>query len=462
MSEARLHVTDSQGQRVVVLDRPLFMIGRRTSADLQIVSTHVSREHAEIALEDGRYLLRDRGSRYGTFVNGEQITERTLQHGDRIRLGQTEAIELFFMTETESATSDVARVLVEVRRHLDDEEYFRAIADALQTDSVHCQDIDSLELQRQLRDPRSEAYRSLTRHFYRVIEFDAREGRDDNDVFVITKFLGHIAKQMSDSFGLNLLSDMFHPEEVFQVLKDEQASLFCFLNVDVIPRDQLRALRGFTQEHHRSLFCGPHTLDGVRSAKLSRTVDGELGVLLEHSIPPLVQWARQRLPQWARGFIGAEDVVQNVVLRVLPRLQSFEARHPSALQTYLRDAVSNYINDALRERTSAFVAVRGKAAQARLHVTDSQGWRVVVLDRPLFMIGGRTSADLQIVSTDVAREHAEIALEDGRYLLRDRSSRYGTFVNGEQITERTLQHGDRIQLGRTEAIELVFMTESAT
>ena len=47
MSEARLHVSDSQGRRVVVLDRPQFLIGRRTAADLQIVSTDASREHAE-------------------------------------------------------------------------------------------------------------------------------------------------------------------------------------------------------------------------------------------------------------------------------------------------------------------------------------------------------------------------------------------------------------------------------
>ena len=104
MAEARLHVTDAQGRRVVVLDRPLFMIGRRTSADLQIVSTDVSREHAEIAQEDGRFLLRDRGSRYGTFVNGEQVTERVLQPGDRIRLGRTDAIELLFMTEGAKTT----------------------------------------------------------------------------------------------------------------------------------------------------------------------------------------------------------------------------------------------------------------------------------------------------------------------------------------------------------------------
>jgi|SoiMethySBSTD1v2_1073268.scaffolds.fasta_scaffold05223_13 phosphoserine phosphatase RsbU/P len=104
MSEARLHVSDTQGRRVVVLDRPLFLIGRRTAADLQIVSTDVSREHAEIVQEDGRFMLRDRGSRYGTFVNGEQITERVLQHGDRIRLGRTDAIELIFATDAAKTT----------------------------------------------------------------------------------------------------------------------------------------------------------------------------------------------------------------------------------------------------------------------------------------------------------------------------------------------------------------------
>jgi serine phosphatase RsbU (regulator of sigma subunit) len=104
MSEARLHVNDSQGRRVVVLDRPQFLIGRRTAADLQIVSTDVSREHAEIVQEDGRFLLRDRGSRYGTFVNGEQVTERVLEHGDRIRLGRTDAIELVFATDGAKTT----------------------------------------------------------------------------------------------------------------------------------------------------------------------------------------------------------------------------------------------------------------------------------------------------------------------------------------------------------------------
>src|SRR5215216_1434177 len=96
MTEARLQVTDTNGRRVVPLDKAVFIIGRRTAADLQLANADVSREHAEIARDGLRFLLRDRGSRYGTFVNGEQVTERHLKHGDRIRLGRTDAVELVF------------------------------------------------------------------------------------------------------------------------------------------------------------------------------------------------------------------------------------------------------------------------------------------------------------------------------------------------------------------------------
>jgi sigma-B regulation protein RsbU (phosphoserine phosphatase) len=105
MTEARLQVIDSQGRRVVPLDKPVFIIGRRTAADLQLVDAGISREHAEIERVGLQYMLRDRGSRYGTFVNGEQVTERPLEHGDRIRLGRTEGIELVFMTETSTHAS---------------------------------------------------------------------------------------------------------------------------------------------------------------------------------------------------------------------------------------------------------------------------------------------------------------------------------------------------------------------
>ena len=102
------------------------------------------------------------------------------------------------------------------------------------------------------------------------------------------------------------------------------------------------------------------------------------------------------------------------------------------------------------------------AASARLQVTDPAGRRIVPLDKPLFVMGRRTTADLQVGSTDVSREHAEIVAEGEGHILRDKGSRYGTFVNGEQVIERALAHGDKIRLGRTDAVELLFLVDSTT
>lgn len=101
MVDARLQVTDSLGRRVVPLDKASFSIGRRSASDLQVVSTDVSRDHAEIARVDGQLVVRDKGSRFGTFVNGEPVTERVIVHGDHIRLGRTDAVELVLLTRGE-------------------------------------------------------------------------------------------------------------------------------------------------------------------------------------------------------------------------------------------------------------------------------------------------------------------------------------------------------------------------
>lgn len=106
----RLQVDDPLGRRVVVIDKPVFRIGRKTESDLQSSGTDVSREHAEIVrLDDGRFLLKDRGSRCGTFVNDEQVTERPLRHRDRIRLGRSGSVELIFLSN-EIADSHVSHV----------------------------------------------------------------------------------------------------------------------------------------------------------------------------------------------------------------------------------------------------------------------------------------------------------------------------------------------------------------
>jgi len=103
MADARLEVSDAQGRRVVPLDKPAFTIGRRSANDLQLTGTDVSRDHAEILRSDGQYLVRDRGSRCGTYVNGAQVTEKRLSHGDRIQVGRTAGAQLLFLLHDKSA-----------------------------------------------------------------------------------------------------------------------------------------------------------------------------------------------------------------------------------------------------------------------------------------------------------------------------------------------------------------------
>lgn len=98
---------------------------------------------------------------------------------------------------------------------------------------------------------------------------------------------------------------------------------------------------------------------GDRPASVTSTVDllnrfkqgdeGAVNQLVERSLPPLRRWARGRLPAWARSLADTQDLVQDAVIRALPRLKTFEVRHPGSLQAYLRQAVTNHIRDEIRK-----------------------------------------------------------------------------------------------------------------
>jgi hypothetical protein len=65
------------------------LIGRTDQCDITINDSSVSRKHASIESKDGRFLLQDQKSTNGTQVNGEFIDVYLLNHGDKIRIGNT-------------------------------------------------------------------------------------------------------------------------------------------------------------------------------------------------------------------------------------------------------------------------------------------------------------------------------------------------------------------------------------
>src|SRR6185369_16401607 len=85
-----------------------FTVGRNESCDYQIVSSRVSREHAEITREAGVLKIRDLKSTNGTFVNGERIDQHRLVDGDLVVIAD---VQFCLRTSQENVRNTVTQVM---------------------------------------------------------------------------------------------------------------------------------------------------------------------------------------------------------------------------------------------------------------------------------------------------------------------------------------------------------------
>src|SRR5829696_7798015 len=76
------------GDDVVVLPLGgLTRIGRRTSSDIVLDDTTVSRRHALVLEREGAPVIADDRSLNGVYVNGRRVREAALHHGDEVQIG---------------------------------------------------------------------------------------------------------------------------------------------------------------------------------------------------------------------------------------------------------------------------------------------------------------------------------------------------------------------------------------
>ncbi|CAN5846349.1 hypothetical protein BH23PLA1_BH23PLA1_01160 [soil metagenome] len=77
--------------KVIPLEMPRFRIGRGEDCQLRPNNEQVSRRHTEIVVEESRVIVRDLGSRNGTFLNHKQLGvqdgDHVLKNGDLIQVG---------------------------------------------------------------------------------------------------------------------------------------------------------------------------------------------------------------------------------------------------------------------------------------------------------------------------------------------------------------------------------------
>lgn len=84
-----------RGHKFAVIIYP-FHIGRALDNDFIVQELSVSRAHAKITCRENKIFIQDRGSKYGTLVNGEKLGIRavSLAGGDEIRLGAKTVLKL--------------------------------------------------------------------------------------------------------------------------------------------------------------------------------------------------------------------------------------------------------------------------------------------------------------------------------------------------------------------------------
>ncbi len=101
---AYLLVPDKKQTRKVPIRKETFFIGRARENDLMLASDSLSRFHAQISRQEGTFVVQDRGSLNGVYVNGSRIGgEKRLQDGDILGFGDIHV--RFCMEERENVRS---------------------------------------------------------------------------------------------------------------------------------------------------------------------------------------------------------------------------------------------------------------------------------------------------------------------------------------------------------------------
>ena len=92
---------------IFALNEESLVIGRETAANLCIADASVSRRHSKIEKKESGFVLTDLESLNGTFVNDVPVKSRLLEHGDRVRIGDSQFLFLTYEGDASSKSSDV-------------------------------------------------------------------------------------------------------------------------------------------------------------------------------------------------------------------------------------------------------------------------------------------------------------------------------------------------------------------
>ncbi len=100
-------VHEASSLQKLLQNKNTIVIGRSKNANLIINDNLVSREHARITKENGKYFVQDLGSTNGTYINEEKVLKKLeFKAGDELRIG----LKVFSLDQAERELSDTTAI----------------------------------------------------------------------------------------------------------------------------------------------------------------------------------------------------------------------------------------------------------------------------------------------------------------------------------------------------------------
>ncbi len=96
------------------------ILGRGDGADIQVMDTQSSREHAEIVKSGDKYIITDLASHNGIIVNDLKITQHILNDGDKIIIGHT--VFKYNLLNITSSLEEKKKALIAIAEEYDNDE----------------------------------------------------------------------------------------------------------------------------------------------------------------------------------------------------------------------------------------------------------------------------------------------------------------------------------------------------
>src|SRR5882724_3296636 len=353
----------------------------------------VSRKHAEFRLSDGRYLVADANSRFGTFVNGERITIPVeVRVGSHVQLGaggpilRVVSIEQSVISRAEPKTPDLGRM----------ETFRESSGSGLTPPSPPAPPSGKLKTPSTPQPPpRPAAPRSGPAHLD-LIDPDTKQAR---------------------RIELN--------REVTRLGRDPEGEVVIDAAAAVVSRRHAEIKKTGDQFFISDLKSFNGTL--VHGKRITETValfDGD------------------------EIQLGAGGPLLRLMDSAHPASAKKSAGMPSASQAAIPSAFGQIAAIASRQ---TIISTGSGSLQSTTPPGSAQPQLLARLSfetRPQLSVGRASDNDLRLDGLQISNHHARFARTNGSVTVEDAGSTNGVYVNGERISgRRAVQLSDVIQIG---------------